>query len=312
MRALISDRVDDVLIRRLREAGVEVDYKPGIPREDLLRIVENYEILVVRSRTRVDREVIDRGARLRIVARAGVGLDNVDVDYAVRRGITIVSAPNAPAQSVAELTIGLVIAVARHIPQHVAEVKAGRWSKGVYHGLELEGKTMGVIGLGRIGYRVARLARGIGLNVVAYDVVDVNDKASVLGIDVAGSLEELLARSDVVSLHVPLMPETYRMLNEDRLRLVKDGAILVNTARGELIDVEALLRHVDRFWGVALDVLPEEPPRSEPVIKLVQHPKVIVTPHIGSETIEAQRRVAVETAENILEAIRRIEAPPAR
>jgi len=297
------------LIRRLREAGIEVDYKPGIERGDLLRLVENYDILVVRSRTRVDREVIDRGVRLRIIARAGVGLDNIDVDYAVRRGIAIVSAPSAPAQSVAELTIGLIIAVARHIPQHVAEVKAGRWSKGMFHGMELEGKTLGVVGLGRIGYRVARLAKGIGMNVVAFDIADISDKAAVLGIDVVQSVEELVARSDVVSLHVPLMPETYRMMNEDRLRLLRDGAILVNTARGELIDVEALLKHIDRLWGVALDVLPEEPPKSEPIIKLVQHPKVIVTPHIGSETVEAQRRVAVETAENIIEVVRRMEAP---
>ena len=297
------------MIRRLREAGIEVDYKPGIERGDLLRLVENYDILVVRSRTRVDREVIDRGVRLRIIARAGVGLDNIDVDYAVRRGIAIVSAPSAPAQSVAELTIGLIIAVARHIPQHVAEVKAGRWSKGMFHGMELEGKTLGVVGLGRIGYRVARLAKGIGMNVVAFDIADISDKAAVLGIDVVQSVEELVARSDVVSLHVPLMPETYRMMNEDRLRLLRDGAILVNTARGELIDVEALLKHIDRLWGVALDVLPEEPPKSEPIIKLVQHPKVIVTPHIGSETVEAQRRVAVETAENIIEVVRRMEAP---
>lgn len=301
MRVLVADKVEDLLVERLRER-LDVDYLPGISRDDLINIIGNYDILIVRGRTRVDRELLDRGERIRLVARAGVGLDNIDVEYAVSKGIKIVNAPVAPAPSVAELTIGLMISVARRIPVYVQAVKSGEWPKGLYGGIELSGKVLGVIGFGRIGRQVASIARAMGMTVLAYDIADVSLYAKDHDVKVV-ELNELLMNSHVISLHVPLTRETYRMLNDETLRIVRDGAIIVNTSRGEVIDSAALLKHIDRLWGVGLDVLEHEPPKTEEERALLKHPKVFVTPHIGSETREAQMRIAEELATRILEEI---------
>ncbi|MFP3198473.1 MAG: D-2-hydroxyacid dehydrogenase [Thermoproteus sp.] len=305
MRVLVADQTSDKLLERLRGGGLEVDYRPGIPRDELLKVVEGYEVLVVRSRTKVNREVIDRGAKLKVVARYGVGLDNIEVDYAIKRGIAVINAPNAPTRSAAELTIGLMIALARRIPVLDREVKAGGWPKGKYVGRELYGKRLGVVGFGRIGRTVAQYAAALGMEVVASDVIDVSAEAAKIGARQV-PLERLLAESDVVTLHVPLTPGTYRLMDDARLSLLRDGAMLINTSRGEVVDVDALARHIDRLWGVALDVLPEEPPRSERLLKLLSHEKVIATPHVGSETYEAYDRLAEELALNILEAVKRV------
>jgi len=305
MSALIVDAVDPLIVERLRKMGIRADVRPGISRDELLKVVGDYNILIFRGRLKIDKEVIDAGKNLKILARYGVGLDNVDVEYAVKRGIAVVNAPNAPARSVAELTIGLMFAVARRIPLLSSKVKAGEWPKGKYMGIELFGKTLGVIGFGRIGKAVAQAARGLGMEILAYDIIDVRDEVEKIG-GRQVSLEELLRRSDVISLHVPLTPATYRLLNDERLALVKDGAIIVNTSRGEVIDHEALLKHLDRLWGVGLDVLPEEPPRSETLRQLISHEKVVVTPHVGSETFEAMRRLAEELADNIEEVVKRV------
>jgi D-3-phosphoglycerate dehydrogenase len=240
--------------------------------------------------------------RLRVLARYGVGLDNVDVDYAISRGIAVVNAPTASSQSVAELTIGLIIVALRSLHLHIDSVKRGVWSKGLYKGRELYGKKLGVIGFGRIGSRVARFATAMGARVLAYDVRDVREAVESVGGELV-DLEELLVESDIVTLHVPLTPLTYRMMNEGRLRLLKDGAILVNTSRGPVVDYEALLKHIERLGAVALDVLDEEPPRSPILRRLIEHPKVIVTPHIGAETIEAMERVGEELLAGILEVL---------
>jgi D-3-phosphoglycerate dehydrogenase len=305
MRVLVADQTSEKLLERLRGGGLEVDYRPGIPRDELLKVVEGYEVLVVRSRTKVNREVIDRGTRLKVVARYGVGLDNIEVDYAIKRGIAVINAPNAPTRSAAELTIGLMIALARRIPVLDREVKAGGWPKGKYMGRELYGKRLGVVGFGRIGRTVAQYAAALGMEVVASDVIDVSAEAAKIGARQV-PLERLLAESDVVTLHVPLTPGTYRLMDDARLSLLRDGAMLINTSRGEVVDVDALARHIDRLWGVALDVLPEEPPRSERLLKLLSHEKVIATPHVGSETYEAYDRLAEELALNILEAVKRV------
>lgn len=305
MRVLVADQTSGGLIERLKNGGLEVDYRAGISREELLKIIDGYEILIVRSRTKVDKELIDRGTRLKIIARYGVGLDNIAVEYAIKRGIAVINAPNAPTRSAAELTIGLMLALARRIPILDKEVKAGGWPKGKYIGRELYGKTLGVIGFGRIGRTVAQYASALGMRILASDVIDVSAEAAKIGVAQV-PLERLLAESDVVSLHVPLTPSTYRLINDDRLSLMKDGAMLINTSRGEVIDIDALAKHIDRLWGVALDVLPEEPPRSEKLLKLISHEKVIVTPHVGSETYEAYEKLAEELALNILEAVKRI------
>jgi len=260
---------------------------------------------VVRSRTRVDKELLNAGRRLRLVARAGVGLDNIDVEYALSKGVGVVNTPNSPARSVGELTIGLMISVARLIPRQDQLVKSGEWPKGRYLGVELFGKTLGVVGFGRIGRYVAKIAKCMGMRVIAYDIADVSKYAEELGVELV-DFETLFRTSDVISLHVPLTPRTYHMVNDDALKLVKDGAMLINTSRGEVIDTRALLNHLDRLWGVGLDVLEHEPPRTEYDVKLVRHEKVVVTPHIGSETFEAQERIAHELVENIVEALERL------
>lgn len=300
---MVIDKVPEKAIEKLKNAGVEVTYIPGIEREALLEKIDEYDILVFRSRLRIDREIIDKGKRLKVLARYGVGLDNVDVEYALNKRISVVNASTASCVSVAELTLGLMIAASRNLYLHMSSVKNGRWSKGEYIGVELYGKTLGVIGFGRIGSRVGVYARAMGLEILAYDSRDVSREVGKLGGRQVG-LEELLEESDVVSLHVPLTPRTYRMLNEKTLTLIKDGAILVNTSRGEVIDCRALLKHLDRLGGVAFDVLEEEPPRSQHLLELIKHPRVIVTPHIGAETREAMERVADELACSILEALK--------
>ncbi len=292
-------------MRILEARGLHIDYKPGLGRDELLKIIGDYDVLVVRSRTKVRRDVIDRGEKLKVIARAGVGLDNIDVEYAVKKGIRVVNAPGAAAQSVAELTIGLLISAARFVKAHIVSLERGEWSKGRWTGVELAGKTLGVIGLGRIGYRVARLARGLGMNVLAYDVVDASDRAREVGARFTRDLDVVLREADAISLHVPLTPETYHMINREALEKMRDGVIIVNTSRGPVIDTRALLEYLERgkVFAAALDVLEHEPPREEWEWRLVRHPRVIVTPHIGAETKEAKRRVAEETAYAILEAL---------
>jgi D-3-phosphoglycerate dehydrogenase len=305
MSALIIDNVDPVIKERLERIGIKVDLRPGISKEELIKIVKDYNILIFRGRLKIDKEVIDAGTNLKILARYGVGLDNVDVEYAVKKGIAVVNAPRAPAQSVAELTFGLMLSVARRIPLLDVKVKGGEWPKGKYIGMELSGKTLGIIGFGRIGKTVAHIARCIGMKILATDIIDVSADVEKIG-GKQVPLEQLLRESDVVSIHVPLTPETYRLLNADRLALLKDNAILINTSRGEVIDHEALLQHLDRLWGVGLDVLPEEPPKSPQLRKLLTHEKVVVTPHVGSETYEAMRRLAEELVSNIEEVLSRM------
>lgn len=286
----------------LKKHGFEVSYKPGLTREELLSSIENYDILVFRGRLKIDKEVIDRGVNLKVLARYGIGLDNVDVEYAMRRGVAVVNAPSASTISVAELTIALMLVVYRRLYELIHSVKCGEWPKGKHVGRELYGKKLGVIGFGRIGSRVAYYAKALGMNIMAYDIRDVSNEVSNIG-GVQVDLEQLLREADIVSIHVPLTPLTWHMMNDKTLSMMRDGAVLVNTSRGEIIDTEALLKHIDRLGGAALDVLEQEPPRDEKIWMLVKHPKVVVTPHIGAETVEAMDRIADELIINILEAV---------
>ncbi|NOZ88888.1 MAG: 3-phosphoglycerate dehydrogenase [Crenarchaeota archaeon] len=302
-RVLVTDHVADLLLERLRGAGLEVDYRPGISRGELLRIVHGYDALVVRSRTRVDREVIERAERLKVIARAGVGLDNIDVEAARERGIRVVNAPAAATQSVAELTIGLLIAAARRLAESLELARGGVWKKVM--GFELYGKTLAVIGFGRIGRRVAEIARAIGMKIVAYDVVDLSSHAEKIGAEFTRDLHEALRRADAVTLHVPLTPETWHLIGRREFEAMKRGVILVNTSRGPVVDSEALLWALEEgiVAAAALDVLEHEPPATEAEKRLVSHPRVFVTTHIGASTREAQQRVAEETARKLIEAL---------
>ncbi len=307
-KVLVADHVDEILISELSLHKLQVDYRPGISYEELLKVIPDYHVIIVRGRTKVTREVIDRGKNLKIIARAGVGLDNIDVEYAMSKGIKVINTAEAPTQSVAELTIGLMIAAARMITLHNEHVKRGVWSKGMFHGIELYGKNIGIVGLGRIGSRVAEIARAIGMNVLAYDVVDVSERARRIGVKLVGDLYELLGQSDVISLHVPLTKETYHMIGRKEFDAMKDGVIFVNTSRGEVVDTRELLNALNRnkVLAAALDVLEHEPPREPWELELLRHPRVIVTPHIGGSTYEAQRRIARLLVEKLIKAVSEI------
>ncbi|MCY0860326.1 MAG: D-2-hydroxyacid dehydrogenase [Sulfolobaceae archaeon] len=305
MRALIIDQVSEKLINSLKSGGIQVSYSPGLPREEVKKSLKDYEILVFRSRLKISKEIIDSGENLRILARYGVGLDNVDIDYAIKKGIAIINAPNAPSISVAELVIGYIVMLNRNLYTVIKMVKEGEWPKGKFIGEEMYGKTIGIVGFGRIGKATARYASLLGMKVLAYDVIDVKKEVQAIGGEQV-PLEELLRRSDVISLHVPLTPQTYHMMNDTTFPLIRDGALFINASRGEVVDTVALLKHLDRLGGVALDVLEQEPPKDEIYRKVISHPKVIVTPHIGSETRQAMDRLAEELANNILEAVKRL------
>ncbi len=260
-------------------------------------------MLIFRGRLRIDKEIIDRGVNLKVLARYGIGLDNVDIEYAIRKGIAVVNAPSASVISVAELTIALMLIVYRKLYDAIDDVKHGKWLKGKYIGRELYGKKLGIIGFGKIGSRVAYYAKSFGMNIMAYDIRDVSSEISRVG-GIQVDLDKLLSEADVVSIHVPLTPLTWHMINDKTLSLMQNESILINTSRGEVIDTNALLNHIDRLGGVALDVLEQEPPRDENLWKLIKHPKVVVTPHIGAETVEAMDRIAEEIVKNILEAVK--------
>ncbi|MEM4045418.1 MAG: NAD(P)-dependent oxidoreductase [Fervidicoccaceae archaeon] len=301
----MADRVDRTLAEELERRGFEVLYSPGISREKLLEEIEKFDAVVVRSRTKIDAEVIKKGKNLKLIARAGVGVDNIDVEEAAARKIEIITSPAAPAVSVAELTVALMLVLARKINTAMQFTREGRWEK--VEGIELRGKVAGIIGIGRIGREVARLCRCLGMEVIAYDVRK-EALNELHGIKLADSLEDLLRSSDIVTLHVPLTKETHRLIGKREIFLMKNGALLINTSRGSIVDQEALLEalKVGKLGGAALDVLEREPP-GELEMELIKHPNVVVTPHIGSQTVEAQRRIALEIAEAIERKLRRVE-----
>jgi D-3-phosphoglycerate dehydrogenase / 2-oxoglutarate reductase len=283
-RVLVCDTLD-IETLGLTDA-FEVDYEPSITKEDLLAKVEGYDALVVRSRTKVDAEVIARATRLRIIARPGTGLDNIDLRAANARGVEVVNSPEALVEAVAEHVVGLMLAVARSIPAADASMKSGVWEKQRFVGTELKGKTLGIAGLGRIGRRVAEIARALGLSLLGYDVIEVpQETLAALGCRMV-DLDSLFASSDFITLHVPLTSETRHMVDARRISLMKRSAVIINTYRGEVIDEAALVKALEagEIGGAALDVFEHEPPGPE----IVSAPNIITTPHIGGQTKDAQ------------------------
>ena len=297
MRVLVREPIADAGLELLRDR-FDVDVDADSPLEEIL---DRYDAIVIRSATKLTRDVIERGSRLKVIGRAGVGVDNVDVDAATRRGIVVANAPESTIVSAAEQTIGLLVALARNIPQAHAALKQGRWERSRYAGIELAGKTLGVVGFGRIGQQVARRALGLGMNVVAFDPFVGRDRFRDLGVDQLETLEELLAASDVVTLHSPLTDETRCLIDRDAIARMRDGARLVNAARGALVDEEALLEAIrsGKLAGAALDVFSSEP-YSGPLLELDQ---VVVTPHLAASTDEAQDRAGVIVAEQVVAAL---------
>jgi D-3-phosphoglycerate dehydrogenase / 2-oxoglutarate reductase len=296
-RILLADSLDPAGLARFQEAGVEVHQLTSEERPRIKEILADFDALVVRSSTQATADLLEAGKRLKVIGRAGIGVDNVDVAAATERGILVVNAPTANLISATEHTFALLLSLARRVAEADASMKAGEWNRKLT-GVELQGKTLGIIGFGRIGQRVADRARGFEMKIVAYDPF--LDAAAARRQDVElVSLDDLLARSDVVTLHVPMTDETRNLLNAEKLAKMKQGALLVNCARGGVVDEEALLAAVEsgHLGGAALDVFAEEPPRD---VRLVRHRKVVATPHLGAQTREAQERIAVETAEMVL------------
>ncbi|HIQ02860.1 MAG TPA: 3-phosphoglycerate dehydrogenase [Desulfurococcales archaeon] len=305
IKVLVSDPISENAINLLKSKGLIVDEKPEISHEELKRIIEQYHVLIVRSRTKVTRDIIDSGRNLKIIARAGVGLDNIDVEYAKSKGITILNAPEAPTIAVAELTIGLMIAIARGICLGNMALKEGKWIKKQLMGFELYGKTLGIIGFGRIGKEVAKRAKAFGMNVIAISRRDISREARELGVEAAKDLDDLLRKSDIITLHVPLTPKTYHMIGEREFSIMKDGVVIINTARGAVIDGKALLKALKsgKVYAAGLDVYEHEPPQEDWEWELIRHPRVIAVPHIGAQTREAQEKAGMIIAEKILKTL---------
>ncbi|WP_048058190.1 D-2-hydroxyacid dehydrogenase [Pyrococcus yayanosii] len=303
MKVLVAAPLHEKALQVLKDAGLEVIYEEYPEEGRLVELVKDVEAIIVRSKPKVTRRVIEAAPKLKVIARAGVGLDNIDLEAAKERGIQVVNAPTASSRSVAELAIGLMFAVARKIAFADRKMREGVWAKKQAMGFELEGKTIGIVGFGRIGYQVAKIAKALGMKVLLYDVYQNEEKAK----EVDGKfvdLETLLRESDIVTLHVPLLKDTYHLINEERLKLMKPTAILINAARGAVVDTNALVKALKEGWiaGAGLDVFEEEPlPENHPLTKL---DNVVLTPHIGASTVEAQERAGVEVAKKVVEILK--------
>ena len=303
LRILVSDPIDDDGLRILREGGFFVDNQPGIDKSRLASIIDQYDVLIVRGRTKVDANLI-RNSHLKIVGRAGVGLDNIDVQAAKEKGITVLNTPGAPTTSVAELTVGLMLCLLRKIPLADQGMKQGKWIKNQLMGEELQSKRIGIIGrAGRIGNELSRiLTVGFQADVLGYDVIRPRGIPG-LSYEITDSIEDLLQKCDIVSIHVPYSPQTHYLLNETRLRMMKPGSYLVNTSRGDIVEGPALLKLLKEghLAGAGLDVFHLEPPVDEWEKELVNLPdgRTVVTCHIGAETRQAQKRASIEIAERI-------------
>jgi D-3-phosphoglycerate dehydrogenase len=304
MKVLICDPVAPTTIQALQEAGIEVDNQSDITAEELLRDAANYDGMVVRSRTKVPAEVIDAATNLKIVVRGGVGLDNIDVKYAQSKGVSVCNTPKASSNSVAELALGYMLALARRIPQSTMSMTAGEWKKKNLRGTEIAGKTLGLVGFGNIGGLLGKKATALGMNVIFYDVITPADPGDARQV----SLDEVFAQSDYISLHVPLLPATKNMLNAEAFAKMKDGVYIVNCARGGVVDEDALYDALvsGKVAGAAVDVFLDEKvnPGNPKLFGLKDDNgfnKVIGSPHIGAATIEGQTRVGAEVADILIE-----------
>jgi len=298
---LIADGLDERGQSILCSSATVAD-KSGISADDLLKAIPDYDGLIVRGRTKVTASVMDAATRLKVIGRAGVGVDNIDLEAAKKHTITVVNAPMSTSLAVAELTFGLLLALAREIPRADASMKQGQWLKKELEGVELSGRTLGLIGLGRIGMEVGRRASAFGMNIIAYDPLISEDDIKQRGAEPV-SIQDLFAWSDFISLHLPLNVQTRDLIGPLAFSQMKDGVRIVCAARGGIIDESALLDALNsgKVAGAALDVFGQEPPG---LTETVSHPRLIATPHIGAQTAEAQSRAAEDIANEVLSALR--------
>jgi D-3-phosphoglycerate dehydrogenase len=299
MKVLISDNLAPVGEQILKEAGLEVDIKTGLPSEELKAIIPEYDGLVIRSATKVTAEIIEAAANLKVVGRAGIGLDNVDVAAASKRGIIVMNAPDGNATTAAEHAISMMMALSRNIPQATASMKEGKWEKKKFMGREITGKTLGIVGIGRIGSIVADRAKGLRMNVIAFDPHMPGEIVEKMGVELL-SLDELCRRADYISVHVPFTKETKHILSTEQFKLMKRGSMLIDCARGGVVDEAALYEALNagEIAGAALDVFQTEPTTLDNCPLLGLH-NFICTPHLGASTSEAQENVAVAIAEQM-------------
>jgi D-3-phosphoglycerate dehydrogenase len=298
MKVLICDATDPKALKIIEEAGIEVVNQPEITSEELLEVIPEFPCMIVRSRTKVTKEVIDAGSSLKAIVRAGVGLDNIDVGYAKEKGVLVLNTPSASTQSVAELTIAYLMALARNIPLMTASMKAGKWEKKSFQGSEVSGKKLGLIGSGRIGQAVADRAIALGMTVIAYDPY-VTQLPNIILVE----LDDLLKEADYISLHIPHTDETHNILDATAFTKMKDGVRIINCARGGTIDEDALFQAIQsgKVAGAALDVFAEEPLANPSLFSLDQ---VIGSPHIGAGTGEAKERVGQVAAQKVIDTLK--------
>jgi len=300
---LICVQVNPILKEVLEKNGLKVTYEPEITPEQVAEKIGNFEVVVVRSRTKMTRELIAKADKCKIIARVGIGLDNIDQDAAKEKNIRVINAVEGAITAVAELVIGLMISMAREIPRADREIRNGNWIKKELMGSELKGKYLGIVGLGNIGKRLGRLARALNMNIIGYDVVPIDDEFSKEVGLMKADLDTLLSSADYVSFHVPLLDSTRHMINAEKLKMMKNTARIINTSRGGVIDEEALYNSLKdgSLAGAALDVFEVEPATEN---KLITLPNFIATPHIGAQTKEAQLLAANIIAEKIIQILR--------
>ncbi|MEX1193732.1 MAG: phosphoglycerate dehydrogenase [Dehalococcoidia bacterium] len=298
MKILVCDPIAEDGIAILKKGGADVDVKTGMTPEQLKKAVNGYDALVVRSETKITAEIFEAASHLQVVGRAGVGVDNIDVAAATQKGVVVVNAPTGNTTSAAEHAIALMFSLSRNIPEAHASLRSGKWERSKFLGLELRGKTLGIVGLGQVGSEVARRARGLEMRVIAVDPFVAEERARVLGVELV-AMDGILSESDFITVHTTLSEGTKKLIGEDELRKMKPTARVINTARGGIIDETALVKALEEGWiaGAAIDVFEKEPVTDHPLFRTAG---VIVTPHLGASTAEAQERVAVDVADQIL------------
>ena len=305
-KVLITDHISDVGIKILNnDENIEVDYQPEIKWEELLEIIKDYDAIITRSRTPVNKELLDRAEKLKVVGRAGVGVDNVDLEEASRRGILVVNAPGANTVAAAELTMAHMYAILRKLHLAHEDMLKGNWNRKKFMGEELDGKTVGIVGLGNVGSQVAIRCKGSGATVIAYDPYIPREKGDRLGVELVDTLEELIKRSDIITLHCPLTEETKGMIGAKEFEMMKDGVYFVNCARGGIVDEDAMYEYMKKgkFAGIGLDVFSKEPP-DDRIRRIFEFPNISLSPHIGANTYESQDKVAKKIAEQVLAALK--------
>jgi D-3-phosphoglycerate dehydrogenase len=301
-RIIICDAIDEIGITILKKAGLIVDYKPDIQHDELITSVKDCDVIIVRSRTKITKDIIDAAPNVKIIARVGVGLDNIDTNYADTKGIKVLNAAEAAMNAVSELVLGHMLSLSRNIPKANDGIKSGKWLKKELIGSELRGKYLGIIGVGNIGRNIGRIAKSLRMNLIGYDIFPINQEyVREVGL-IKTDLKTLLENSDFVTCHVPLTTDTKHLINSKTLSYMKPTAYLINTSRGEIIDEQSLFTALSekKIAGAALDVFEVEPPTNT---ELLQLPNIICSPHIAAQTKEAQELASTVIAEKVIQTL---------